>query len=96
MNSRAWNMLGVALRRDGKWSEAIPAHRKAAEVPGAQPAAFYQMGLSFAAGQQLDSAFHWLLEAKRTGRVNMVSIVQDPLGPGLITDKRFASLMPSR
>ncbi|HEX6054073.1 MAG TPA: FG-GAP-like repeat-containing protein [Gemmatimonadaceae bacterium] len=94
-NARAWNMLGVALRRDGKWTEAVPAHRKAAEVPGSRPAALYQLGLSFAAGQQLDSAFHWLLEAKRTGRVNMVSIVQDPLGPGLTSDKRFASLMPS-
>ena len=94
-NARAWNMLGVALRRDGKWAEAVPAHRKAAEVPGSRPAALYQLGLSFAAGQQLDSAFHWLLEAKRTGSVNLVNIVQDPVGPGLMNDKRFASLMPS-
>src|SRR5687768_12651183 len=94
-NGRAWNMLGVALRRDGKWAEAVPAHHKAAEVPGSRPAALYQLGLSFAAGQQRDSAYHWLLESKRTGSGNMVNIVQDPLGAALMNDKRFASLMPS-
>ena len=94
-NGRAWNMLGVALRRMGQWNDALPAHRRAAEVPATRPMALYQLGLAFAAGQQMDSAFHWLLEAKRTGRVNMVSLIQDPLGPTLLNDSRFASLMPS-
>jgi len=94
-NGRAWNMLGVALRRMGSWTDALAAHRRAAEVPTTRPMALYQLGLAFAAGQQMDSAFHWLLEAKRTGRVNMVNIIQDPLGPTLRNDVRFASLMPS-
>ena len=94
-NGRAWNMLGVALRRMGSWTDALAAHRRAADVPATRPMALYQLGLAFAAGQQMDSAFHWLLEAKRTGRVNMVSIIQDPLAPALQKDQRFVSLMPS-
>ena len=94
-NARAWNTLGVALRRGGNWTEAIPAHRRAAETPAVRPLALYQLGLTFAAGKQLDSAFYWLVEAKRTGRMNMVTIVQDPLFATLQADARFASLMPS-
>ena len=94
-NARAWNTLGVALRRGGNWAEAVPAHRRAAETPAVRPTALYQLGLTFAAGNQLDSAFHWLLEAKRTGAMNMVNIIQDPLFTTLQADARFSSLMPS-
>jgi hypothetical protein len=88
-------MLGVALRRMGKWADAVPAHRRAAQVPATRPLAYYQLGLTFAAGRQLDSAFHWLREAKRTGKVNLVDIVRDSAGAPLQKDPRFASLMPT-
>lgn len=94
-NGRAWNMLGVTLRRMGNWTEAVSAHRRAAGVAATRPLAHYQLGLTFAAGGQLDSAFHWLHEAKRSGRVNLVSVVQDPAGRSLPNDPRFASLMPT-
>jgi hypothetical protein len=94
-NARAWNMYGISLRRTGAWREATAAHRKAAEFDVARPMAWYQLGLAFAAGQQLDSAFTWLMEAKRSGRVNMTNIGTDPLAPALQPDPRYAALFPT-
>jgi len=95
-NARAWNQYGVALRRTGEWRDAAAAHRKAAEFDVTRAMAWYQLGLAYAAGQQMDSAFNWLGEAKRSGRVNMTNLGADPLAPTLQNDPRYHALYPTR
>jgi hypothetical protein len=94
-NVRAWNMLGVALRRTGEWKDALAAHRRALDSEQTQAMATYQIGLAYAVGNQIDSAFTWLMNAKRGGRVNLTNIGTDPQAVPLQKDPRYAALFPT-
>ena len=47
-----FNRLGIALRRQGKWREAIENYRKALTVVGGDKRVLYNMGLAHADGKQ--------------------------------------------
>ena len=91
----AWNTLGTALRLSGRWKEAIPAHQSATAVARAKPAALYNIALAHAAGGQMDSAFFWFEEARRTGRIDLTAVGADPLAQVLSKDPRYKSLFPT-
>lgn len=92
---RAWMMLGTAYLRSGRVADAISAQRTALSFPEVRPAAMYNLGLAHGAAGRLDSAFHWLAEAKRTGRANLADIDLDPDADPLREDPRYAALKPT-
>ncbi|MDP3428432.1 MAG: tetratricopeptide repeat protein [Humidesulfovibrio sp.] len=47
-----FNRLGIALRKQGKWKEAIENYRKALTVVPGDERVLYNMGLAYADGQQ--------------------------------------------
>lgn len=94
-NARAWNMLGVALRRRDRTEEAIMAHRRALTQPQIRGAAMYQLGITYARASSPDSAFHWLQQAKASGSVNVTNVGTDPDARSLRDDRRWTALFPS-
>lgn len=95
MQGRAWSLLGVAYLRAGRVADARRAQLQAMGFADARPSAMYEYGLVHAAEGRIDSAFHWLHEAKRTGRANLADIDLDPGAEPLRADARYAALKPT-
>ncbi len=51
-----FNRLGIAMRKQGKWSEAIENYKKALTVVPGDTRVLYNMGLAYADGQQHSQA----------------------------------------
>jgi len=94
-NARAWSLLGFALHSAGRLDAAIEAHLMAAEFEATAPTAMYNAGLAYALKGELDQAFHWLREAKATGKVDLTRIHFDPDSENLRDDPRYAELFPT-
>jgi len=57
------NLLGLALRRQGRWREAVLEYRRALAVHPAHPAVLYNMALAYAEGGEYDPAAQALEQA---------------------------------
>jgi hypothetical protein len=95
-NASAWSLLGYALHQLGDLDGALQAHRRALEFEETAPVSMYNIGLVYSRKGMADSAFHWLLRAKQTGRFDITRVSLAPEGYKLRQDRRFASLFPTR
>jgi tetratricopeptide (TPR) repeat protein len=51
-----FNRLGIALRRQGKWQQAIEEYEKALHITPDDPNLMYNMSMAYAEGRQFDKA----------------------------------------
>lgn len=94
-NGRMWTLLGLARFRNGDLRGALQANQSAITFEPARPTALYNTGLVYAALQQPDTAFWYLFEAKKTNRIDMTQIGNDPDAEPIRKDPRFRELFPS-
>ena len=93
-NFRVWSMLGAACRRLNDNDCAMNAYTKALGVRPDDPQTLVNMGITYAAKSDADSAFAWLGKARATKRVDMTQLAGNPALAGLTDDPRYAVLMP--
>ena len=94
-DARAWMLLGSAHRSARAPAKALEAHRRALAFEATAPDAMYQTGLDHALLGSIDSAFHWLRQARETNRVDLTQLGIDPAAETLRDDARYLALMPS-
>jgi tetratricopeptide (TPR) repeat protein len=58
-----FNRLGLMLRRQGKWQEAIVEYRKALRVSPDDPGLYYNIAMAFTEGRQYIEAYQFLDQA---------------------------------
>jgi tetratricopeptide (TPR) repeat protein len=58
-----YNRLGLMLRRQGKWQEAITEYRKALRISPEDPGLFYNIAMAFTEGRQHIDAYQHLDQA---------------------------------
>jgi len=62
---RLFNQLGISLRQQGKWQEAIAEYKKALKVAPDDENLYYNMGMAHADGRQFQDAAKSMQEALR-------------------------------
>ncbi|MHC1788936.1 tetratricopeptide repeat protein [Solidesulfovibrio sp.] len=55
-----FNRLGLMLRRQGKWQEAITEYRKALKISPDDPGLYYNMSMAYTEGRQYIEAYQYL------------------------------------
>lgn len=90
----AWFLYGHALHARGDHEAAFDAHRRAAELPKAPPAASYNAACALARLGRVDEAFEWLAKARASGFSNWPLAATDADLTALHGDARFAAFRP--
>ena len=71
---RLFNQLGISLRQQGKWQEAIEEYRKALKVAPDDENLYYNMGMAYAEGKMFREARQSMVQALRlNGQLPRVS-----------------------
>jgi tetratricopeptide (TPR) repeat protein len=94
-NGAAWFRLGYSLHLLGEIERALPAHQKAVEyapVPGARPAALYNVACAQARLGRIEEAFASLDAALAAGFADTDLLQSDPDLDALRDDPRLESL----
>jgi len=60
-----FNRLGITLRKQGKWDQAIEEYRKAVKIAPSDAGLHYNMAMAFSEGRQYQDAFNYLDKALR-------------------------------
>lgn len=60
-----FNLLGLALRRQGRWREAVAEYRRALAMEPGHPVVLYNLALAYAEGGSFDNAANALEDALR-------------------------------
>ena len=93
-NHLMWFRLGLSLHRQDKFEEALPAHKKAAELPGQYRAtATYNVACAYAMLDNKDQAFAWLRKAADVGWKNTTLMATDTDMDSLRDDPRYAEII---
>jgi tetratricopeptide (TPR) repeat protein len=58
-----YNRLGITLRKQGKWDEAVETYRMALKIAQADPGLHYNLAMAFSEGRQFQEAFNYLDKA---------------------------------
>lgn len=61
-----FNRLGITLRKQGKWDQAIEEYRKALKISPNDAGLYYNMAMAFSEGREFQDAFNYLDKALRT------------------------------
>jgi hypothetical protein len=93
-NAAAWRSLGGAYQALADYDMAAEALQQALEVQPSDPATLYNLGVVRALAGDTDGAFEWLMEARRSRRIDMTQIDFDAQLARLKSDPRFAGLHP--
>lgn len=74
-----WNYLGLLLRDEGRFDEAVAAHEEAARVSPLSPFAYFYKGLLFARLRQTDEAMYFFRDSyakvdmlRKTNRIKAI------------------------
>lgn len=62
---KLFNKLGIALRQQGKWEEAVEEYRKALHVAPRDENLYYNIGMAYAEGRQFRNARMSMAEAMK-------------------------------
>lgn len=60
-----FNRLGITLRKQGKWDQAIEEYRKAVKVAPNDAGLYYNIAMAYSEGRQYQDAFNFLDKALR-------------------------------
>ncbi len=60
-----FNRLGITLRKQGKWEQAIEEYRKAIKIAPTDAGLFYNMAMAYSEGRQYQDAYNFLDKALR-------------------------------
>src|SRR5215208_5253453 len=93
-NALAWRTLGNAYQQLHDYDRAVAAYRRALALNADSPQTLYSIGTAYAAKQDIEHAFEWLIRARATRRFDMTQLTQNPNLSVLRRDPRFASLLP--
>jgi hypothetical protein len=91
----AWTMLGGACRRLNDNDCAIAAFTRALDIRAGDPQTLVNLGIGYAAKNDVETAFAWLGKARATRRVDMTQLAGNAAVASLTKDARFAALMPT-
>jgi len=61
-----FNRLGITLRKQGKWDQAIEEYRKALKIAPNDAGLYYNMAMAYSEGREFQEAFNFLDKALRT------------------------------
>ena len=92
-NGFAWFRLGYALHTDGRYQEAIAAHRQAANFPKGKHIAMYNWACALSCLEQYDEALEKLSEAIESGFYSYKILKDDADWDGLKDDPRFTAML---
>jgi FG-GAP repeat/Tetratricopeptide repeat len=93
-NPQAWRALGTAYQRLHKPDQAIRAFTMALKIEPEVPRVFYALGTLFAQKHDPARAFAWLGRARRSRRVDMTQLTEDPALASLRHEPGFGNLLP--
>lgn len=71
-----FNRLGIALRRQGRWQDAVAEYQKALEVSPSEENLYYNMAMAYAEGKDYKSA---MANMKSAVSINSAFFKQDPV-----------------
>lgn len=60
-----FNRLGITLRKQGKWEQAIEEYRRALKIAPSDPGIHYNIAMAYSEGHQFQDAFNFLDKALR-------------------------------
>lgn len=60
-----FNRLGIALRKQGKWQEAIEEYKKALDVDPDEANLYYNMAMAYSEGKRKEDAYRSIMKAYR-------------------------------
>ena len=60
-----FNRLGITLRKQGKWDQAVEEYRKALKISPNDAGLYYNMSMAYGEGRQFQDAFNYLDKALR-------------------------------
>ena len=95
-HARALEMLGQALTRIGRHSEALEADLKLAGLRPKDPVAYYNLACSYSNLENLDAAFDALRRAFDLGYRDYRHLLRDPDLENVRRDRRFKSLLDKK
>jgi putative intracellular protease/amidase len=92
-DAASWYGLGLALHAQGRYAEAAPAHRRAAEGAWRAHHAYYNLACAYAMLGQRDQALDALDRAIAAGFANREWVGRDAQLDGVRDDPRFKALV---
>jgi len=60
-----YNRLGITLRKQGKWDQAVDEYRKALKISPNDAGLYYNMSMAYGEGRQFQDAYNYLDKALR-------------------------------
>ena len=93
-NAPAWLTLGNAHQTLRDYDMAAEAYQRAVELEPSNAAPLYSLGVVRALAGDVDGAFEWLGEARKSRKIDMTQIDSDARLASLRADPRFARLRP--
>jgi putative intracellular protease/amidase len=88
----SWYGLGIVLHEKGDFAEAVPAHRRAAELSWVPQRAYYNLACAYAMLGEKDKALDALGKAVAAGFADRRWMGQDSNLDGLRSDPRFKAI----
>ncbi len=61
-----YNKLGIALRKQGKWQQAVENYQSALKVAPNEPGLFYNIGLAYSDGKEYAKCAKYFKRAVRS------------------------------
>ncbi len=84
-----FNQLGISLRKQGRWEDAITEYKKALKIAPNVPGLYYNIGMAYAEGNDHESAIKGMLKALSISEAFPQSSAQVAYNMGVVFSKGF-------